>query len=265
METCERPLALVTGASSGIGAAFARRLAERGHDLLLVARRQGKLEDLAGELEPLGARSRVLDLDLTTPAGLARAEAAVSDGPPLEALVNCAGFGTRRRFVEIQRETTLAMVQLHVTAPVALTRAALPAMLRRGRGRIINVSSLASLFTTENYVTYSATKAYLNMFTEGLAAELRGTGVSAQVVLAGLTRTGFFDNPEFASFSYQMVPRGVWMSPEAVADAALGSRRTLTIAGWHNRAFVAAMRAPLLGRALGWTLGRLNERLGGLF
>jgi hypothetical protein len=253
-------LALITGASSGIGAAFARRLAADGHDLLLVARRAARLAELAAELHARHAvAAAALPADLSTLDGIDSVRRRIIDGPPLALLVNSAGFGTRGLFVEVEEQRTQAMVQLQAVAPVQLTRAALPAMLAAGRGRIILVSSLGGFFTTARYVTYSATKACINTFCEGLQAELSGTGVRAQAICPGLIRTEFFDGPDFANFRYQQVPSWVWMTAEQVVDETLASRETIFIPGRHFRAFAQALRTPLLGPALRWTLAKLNR------
>ncbi len=261
-----RPLALVTGASSGIGEAFARLLAADRHDLVLVARRGERLQALAEELSRTH-RITVLILvaDLSEPEELARVRREVAGGPALAMLVNAAGFGTRDTFVELDPTRTQAMIHLHVVTPVALARAALPAMLAARRGRIINVSSLGAFLTTARYVTYSATKAYVNMFTQGLAAELAGTGVTVQAVCPGLTRTGFFDSEELHGFRYQRVPQRFWMSSEEVARRALASRELIFIPGLHNRLLVEVLRTPLLGRAVGLGIEALAKRVDGLY
>lgn len=251
MTDSPRPLAAITGASSGIGAAFARRLASDGHDLLLVARRRERLAALARELgERHGIAAAVLAEDLATTAGIDRVGAALADGPAPAFLVHSAGFGTRALFAELEPGTPQAMNLLHVVAPVQLVRAALPRMLAAGRGRILLVSSLGGFFTTARYTTYSATKAYLNMFVEGLQQELRGTGVRAQAICPGLTRTEFLDTPAYAEFKYQQVPAPFWMSAEQVVEQALASRDVVFVPGWHNRLLVRAVQAPLLGTAL---------------
>jgi uncharacterized protein len=255
-----RPLALVTGASSGIGAAFARRLAAKGHDLVLVARRRQRLEQLAAELRARhGVQVAVIAADLSTAEGLETTRRAVVSGPPLALLVNSAGFGTRAFFAETDERCAQAMLQLHNAAPIQLSRAALPAMLAARRGRIINVSSLAAFFTTSRYVMYSATKACLNMFCEGLQAELLGSGVSVQAICPGLTRTEFFDTDEYRDFKYQQVPERFWMTPEQVVDEALASRAVIVIPGRHFRWFVEIIRAPLIGPLLRWALARANK------
>ncbi len=244
--------ALVTVASSGIGAAFARRLAAGGTTLTLLARREEKLAQLARELEGRCA-VELLACDLSSEAGIAAACARVEAGPPLDLLVSAAGFGTRGLFAEIEPERSMAMVRLHVHAGVRLTRAALPAMLARGRGAIVHVASLGAFLTTSRYVTYSATKAYLTTFCEGLADEVSARGVLVQALCPGLTLgTDFFESPEYASFRYERVPRAFWQRPEAVVEASLAALArggpTLVIPGLHNRALAALLRAPLLGR-----------------
>lgn len=256
----DRPLAVVTGASSGIGAAFARRLAADGHDLVLVARRRERLEALANEAGARhGVATRVVAEDLAQPDGIRRVATVVAEGPPPAFLVHSAGFGSRGLFAELDPATPRTMNLLHVVAPVELVRAALPGMLAARRGRILLVSSLGGFFTTARYTTYSATKAYLNMFVEGLQAELDGTGVRAQAICPGLTRTEFLDTPEYAEFKYQQVPDRFWMTAEAVVAEALASRETVFVPGRHNRWLVRAIQAPVLGRALRRALAAANR------
>ena len=255
-----RPRALITGASSGIGAAFARRLGADGHDLVLVARRRGRLEELARDLgRRHGVEAVVLPADLTASDDRQRVVAAVRDGAPLEVLVHSAGFGSRALFAEIDPRLPAAMDRLHVETPTELVRAALPAMLAAGRGRILLVSSLSGFFTTARYTTYSATKAYLNMFAEGLQAEIEGSGVRVQAICPGLTRTEFLDSAEYAEFKYQQVPAAFWMVAERVVDEAMASRDVVFVPGWHNRLFVRALRTPMLGDALRRGLARANR------
>ncbi len=266
MNTQTKPLSLITGASSGIGAAFARRLARRGHDLVLVARRAGRLEALASELErQCRVHSKIITADLSDPAGLETVESEIQAAPALAMLVCSAGFGTRGHFVDVDAQRSLAMIRLHVLAHVQLTRAALPAMVRSGRGRIIIVSSIGAFFTTAHYVTYSATKSCLNTFCEGLKAELAGTGVAVQALCPGLTRTEFMDGPDHAGFDYAKVPAFFWMTPEEVVEESLASGEVIFIPGLHNRLFVRAMKAPLVGDLLGWTIRTLNRGSGGLY
>ncbi|HEX3730147.1 MAG TPA: SDR family NAD(P)-dependent oxidoreductase, partial [Opitutaceae bacterium] len=190
-----RPLALITGASAGIGAVFARRLAERGHDLILVARREDKLREVARELEAAhGIRCEVLAADLVSDegqAGVAERIAAV----PLDLLINNAGFGSRGFFHLADLAVQERMHRLHVLATMRLTHAALQGMVARGRGAIVNVSSVAGFFATPGGASYSATKAWMNCFTEGIALELRllRSPVKVQALCPGFTYSEFHD------------------------------------------------------------------------
>jgi short-subunit dehydrogenase len=207
---------MVTGASSGIGAAFARRLAREGFSLILVARRLHPLQQLASEL----GGAETLAADLTLPEDLARVEARIASAGELELLVNNAGFGTRGRFWETPFEGQLSMHQLHVMATMRLTRAALAAMVPRARGGVINVSSVAAFGQSPGSVSYCATKAWMNSFTEGLDLELRATGspVRVQALCPGFTVTGFHDA---MGMSRQGIPAWLWLRAEDVVDASL--------------------------------------------
>ena len=164
--------AVITGASSGIGMAFAERLAAEGYHLVIAARRKNLLADLAEQLEGIhNVRVEPFAVDLSTLKGIGRLEQRIASDPHIEMLVNSAGFGTRGLYHEVARDRIEAMVNLHVMAPSRLIRAALPNMREAKRGYIINVSSIGAFLTTSRYVTYSATKAFLNMFTLGLAEE----------------------------------------------------------------------------------------------
>lgn len=193
-----RPCALVTGASSGIGRAFARRLARNGSHLILVARRQERLSELASEVETLGATAEIVVADLTTPEGLVVVEKRAAAGD-LTMLVNNAGFQAYRPFVELDPDVAEAQLFLHMTVPVRLCRAALPAMLGRSEGAIVNVASMLAFSAGMDQpfmpkrATYAGTKAFVTVFTETLAGELVGTGVRVQALCPGVVRTEFHD------------------------------------------------------------------------
>ncbi|HEY4393127.1 MAG TPA: SDR family NAD(P)-dependent oxidoreductase [Polyangia bacterium] len=220
-----RPLALVTGASAGIGQSFAVELAQAGHDLIVVARRRERLEALAQRLsEAHQAKVEVLVADLATPAGV-EAVAARAAAAPLELLVNNAGFGGYRRFVELDPKVADDLLSVHVRAVVQVSRAALPGMVARKGGGIINVASLLALSgtVTESFLparaVYAGAKAFLLTFTQILAAELAGTGVRAQVLLPGVVATEFHD---MQKMDLSKVPR---MSADDVARASLAGLR----------------------------------------
>jgi uncharacterized protein len=229
--------ALVTGASAGIGTAFATRLATRGDGLVLVARDRDRLESLAADLNTrYGVPAEVLVADLTAPAQLAIVEARLGDRDrPVDVLVNNAGFGTNGRFHELDRDIETREVALNVVALVRLTHAALAPMVERGSGGVLNVSSLAGGQPTPANATYGATKAFVTSFTQSAHEELRGTGVKITAVCPGFTRTEF---QERAGFDSSKVPGFLWQSAEEVAAgalAALDQNRALYVPGTLNR------------------------------
>lgn len=236
--------ALVTGASSGIGRAFAEGLARRGLDLVLVARRQGRLEALAADLESAhGRTSEVLAADLASAEPLAAVEARLADTDrPVDVLVNCAGFGSHGRFAELALDREAQMVRLNALAVTRLCGAALPPMLARRRGGIVNVSSLAGHQPIPLWATYAATKAYVTTFTRALTAETRRTGVDVMLLLPGFTHTEFQDHSGFDPGS---IPGPAWMTARAVAEHGLNDLekgRRESIPGVHNRVVAVATK-----------------------
>jgi uncharacterized protein len=259
-----RRLALVTGASSGIGTAFAAALAERGYDLILVARRRERLDQLAQSLGAArGVRIEPLAADLTQDQDLARVEQRIAAAVELELMVNNAGFGSRGRFFETDLAGQDQMHRLHVLATMRLTHAALAGMVARAKGGIINVSSVAGFWQAPGNVSYCATKCWMNSFTEGLALELAGarSPVKVQALCPGYTRSEFHDT---AGVSREHIGAGMWMSAEeVVAESLRGLDRgkTFVIPGWRYKAatflFKYAPRAILRGAAV-----RQQRRLG---
>ena len=197
--------ALITGASSGIGAEFARQLADRGYDLILVARRKDRLEQLAGEL-PTGAKVIARDLASDAaklPADVRRRRLQV------DLLVNNAGFGMRGRFAELDAERQAEMVRVNCEAVVVLTRAFLPAMIERGRGGVITVASTAGLQPLPYEAIYGASKAFATNFTEALHAEVRGTGVTALSVNPGPVPTEWQQVAGYEEVGGEMMPGAI--------------------------------------------------------
>jgi short-subunit dehydrogenase len=214
-----RPMAAVTGASSGIGKVFCERLAARGYDLIVVARDGNRLEALRADLEQRhGIAVEVFPADLTIDDDVSRLGGLLSGAERLALLVNNAGFGTRGTLADASPSQQEAMVRLHVLAPMRLSQAALPVMLKNRRGAIVNVSSVASFIYSPNNVNYCATKAYLTSFSLGLAAELRGTGVQIQALCPGFTRTEFHQRMKL---EVEEVPRWMWMSSTRVVESSL--------------------------------------------
>jgi short-subunit dehydrogenase len=234
-----RRAAAVTGASAGIGEAFARALARDGYDLLLVARRRPRLERLARELErEHGAHVKLMGADLTRPSRLRAVEDALETLPRLDLLVNNAGLGDFDPFRRSSRAREDAEVRLNVLAVVRLTHG----MVRRRRGAIINVSSTAAFAPCPNFATYGATKAFVNSFTEALHGELRGSGVRVQALCPGLTHTEIFEQ---AGVDTSGLPGFLWMEPVAVVEeslAALDRGQVVFVPGLGNRAVSSLVR-----------------------
>jgi short-subunit dehydrogenase len=248
--------ALITGASSGIGAAFARQLASKGYHLILVARRKERLRALAAELqEGYAIAADVLAADLSDSADIQRVERRITEIETLDLLVNNAGFGAPGRFVERDLGIQLDMIHVHIIATVRLSHAALPGMIARRQGGIINLSSIAAFVSLPGSATYSASKAYLNVFSEALQAELKGTGVQIQALCPGFTRTGFHYTPVYEASDSRPIPGPLWMSAEAVAAGslrALDRGKVIYIPGFKNRvlATLARYTPPWLVSAL---------------
>ncbi len=249
--------ALITGASGGIGAAFARRLASLGYNLILVARREQRLAALASQLQqsyPVSAEFLVADLSKT--AGITRVERRIAELESLHVLINNAGFGAPGQFVEeANLHKYLDMIHVHVIASTRLCRAALPQMIAQHNGRIINVSSLAAFMPVPGSATYSASKAYLNVFSGALQAELRGTGIKVQALCPGFTHTEFHDTPEYQGYDRSEIPELLWMSAEEVAAQSLNAldrNQVIFVPGFKNRllATVARRMPPSLLQSL---------------
>jgi uncharacterized protein len=248
-EPSETSTALVTGASSGIGAAIATSLAKRGHALTLVARREDRLTELASELhEDYGVRAGVVACDLADPAERDRLATKVTElDLEVEVLVNNAGFGSAGDFVDADRERQVEMVRVNCETVVDLSGRYLPAMAQRGRGAVINVASMAAFQPLPKNATYAATKAFVLSFTEALHHELKGAGVTASAVCPGPVRTEFMDAAGMERT--ESTPDFIWTSAEDVAEEAV-------------KAAEAGKRAVVPGRInyAGSLLGRYSPR-----
>jgi short-subunit dehydrogenase len=193
MTSPTRPIALVTGASSGIGAALARELARDGHDLVLAARTVAPMEELAAELQAHGAGSVIIPADLSSPGGAAAlAGAAETRGLAVDVLVNNAGLGAIGPFDQLDSLRLSEMLQVNIVALTELTHLLLPGMIARRRGRVMLVASTAAFQPGPRMAVYSATKAFVLSFGEAIAYELHGTGVTVTVLCPGATATNFF-------------------------------------------------------------------------
>lgn len=242
--------ALITGASSGLGERFADSLARRGYSLVLTARREDRLKAVAAHAKELGAPTvEIISADLAARDSAAAICQHLRDAKiEIDYLVNNAGFGTSGRFARLPLEREIEEIDLNVTALVALTRMLLPAMVERRRGTIINVASTAAFQAVPFMSTYAATKAFVMSFSEGLAGELAGTGVTVSALCPGPVKTEF---QAVAKNADSRVPPFVYLDAEKVVEqgiAAAASGRTVHIAGLLN--FITAESIRFIPRAL---------------
>lgn len=240
-----RKLAVVTGASSGIGAEFARALAAQGYDVALVARRLDRLQQLADDLSgKFHVQCTVLRADLTNDADLHTIEDFLAGAANLQLLVNNAGFGSMGRFAESPIESQDAMHRLHVLATMHLTHAALRNLTARDTGAIINVASVAGFIPRPGSTSYYATKAWMNCFTECIDLELKTSGskVRVQSLCPGFTYTEFHD---VLGVERNFISGGWWMSAEDVVKASLqglDQGQVFVVPGWRYKLLVSLIR-----------------------
>ena len=247
-----KTIALVTGASAGIGAEFCRQLAARCDVIIATGRRQERLQALADELAGQ-VEMHLLAVDLNTIEGRTRVIECLRQKGPVDYLINNAGLATVGSFAEVELESQQEMVDLHITATLALTRAALPFMIERGRGYIVNLSSTASFCGFATGMVYSASKAFLNVFSEGLQAEVAEHGIKVQSLCPGYTYSEFHDREGMtrSGFTREQIPQGLWMDAPEVVEmslAALEGDEIVVVTGEHNRAIARDMVQGQLAR-----------------
>lgn len=233
--------ALVTGATAGIGREFVRQLAERGHDVVLVARDRARLENVSDEIQrTYQVRTEILVADLGDRAQAGKvAERLADEARPVDLLVNNAGYALARPFLENDVEVEEELLEVLCRSVLVLSHAAARSMRGRGHGAIVNVSSVASFAAMGSY---SAAKSWVTVFSEGLATELAGTGVSVTALCPGFTHTEFHER---ARLNMSRLPASLWLEPDAVVRACLAdvSRgRALSVPGAQYKALVAMLR-----------------------
>jgi short-subunit dehydrogenase len=244
--------ALVTGASAGIGAEFCRQLAQRCEVIIAVGRRAEKLQELADELADKVEVHPVV-ADLETRLGITQVIEMLRQKGPVDYLVNNAGYSTMGNFAELELEPQQGMVDLHITATMALSRAAIPFMMERGGGAVINVSSLGAFNVLPGGAIYCASKAFLNSFSESLQAEVAIDDIRVQSLCPGFTWSEFHDREAMAGFDRGWFPEEQWQSAEQVVAeslAALTQERVIVVTGAHNQ--------PVAEKALEGQLHRLK-------
>jgi short-subunit dehydrogenase len=248
--------ALITGATAGIGAAFARRLAQNGHNLVLVARDTERLSHQAAELHDRhGVEAAVLTADLATEAGIGDVEQRLaSTRHPVDLLINNAGFGLKGSFLDVPMAEELRMLRVHCEAVLRLTSAAAAGMRERGRGGVINVASVAAFVPRG---TYGASKAWVVQFTQGAARDLAGSGVRLMALCPGFVRTEFHQR---AGMGTGNIPGWMWLDADRVVDTALkdlARRKTLSVPDPRYKALLGATK--LVPRS---ALGGISSRAG---
>jgi uncharacterized protein len=245
--------AVVTGASAGIGKAFAEQLAALGYDLVVVARREERLHELQEQVQrEHGVRVEVCPADLADEEQVERVALMLEQRDDVEVLVNNAGFGVSGRFHEADVVKNMDMIRVHVLATVRLTHAVLGQMVSRDCGYVINVSSLAGFLTAPGAVSYCATKAYLNSFSKSVQSELTDTAVRIQALCPGFTYSEFHDLPD-AKMDRSLLPRFMWMSADRLVRISLGAmkrRRVICVPGFVNRILALVLRSHVLDRKI---------------
>ncbi|MFC4149113.1 SDR family NAD(P)-dependent oxidoreductase [Micromonospora mangrovi] len=235
--------ALITGATAGIGAAFADRLAAEGWDLVLVARDRASLDATAAELaDRHGREVEPLPADLSTDDGCARVEQRLAEGSPVELLVNNAGISLNTSFLRSAVGDEARLLRLNVLAVLRLTHAALGPMVERGRGTVINVSSVAGFGPVMPGSTYSASKAWVTNFSESIAASVAPLGVRVMALCPGYTRTGYHER---AGIDMSRTPAWMWLRADEVVDEALRDLRkgkVVSVPTWKYKLAVAGLR-----------------------
>lgn len=227
--------ALVTGASSGIGEAFARQLAFLGDDLIIIARREERLKQLAAQLSSeQGIKVAVIVADLTKDADIGKVVQAIQEHDDLSILVNNAGFNVPGRFGDLSLDDALSITKLHIDTCLRLCHAVLPNMRKRHTGAIINVSSFGGFIPMPSSTIYNATKAFLISFSDSLAYEEVNNGITIQALCPGFTRTEIFQTAGYGKQYTALVPNFAWMSSEEVVStslAALAKKRHVVTPG----------------------------------
>ncbi|MCE7741242.1 MAG: SDR family oxidoreductase [Candidatus Heimdallarchaeota archaeon] len=244
-------IAVITGASSGIGEAFAIELASQGYDLVIIARRIEKLDELANKVGTnFGTNSDIIIADLSQSKEIEMVIGRLKEIEGIEVLVNNAGYGLSGRFADVDLQTQLDMITVHNIASYSLTRAVVPDMIKRDKGTIINVSSMSGLMPRFGNVAYTVTKAFLIVFSEALQEELSNTKIKIQALCPGMTHTEFHDEDKLPHFDKSTVPKNFWMTSEDVAKKslkALSRRKTIYVPGFRNRLLVGATNNFLIG------------------
>ena len=233
--------AFITGASSGIGAEFARKLAVRKYDLCRVARKKEKLDELSKELvRKYHINVKIIVADLCNKCDVSKLKKFLLDNE-IDLLINNAGFGLGSQFIHTSSKRNVDMINVHITASVVFSHAVLRNMLKNKGGKIINVASIAAWLPLTQNVLYRSTKMFLVSFTKALNAEVKSRGITVQVLCPGLTHTGFHSTDAYHGFDKSKLPAWLWMNPAKVVECSLrdlGRGKLVCIPGLKNKIIV---------------------------
>ncbi len=241
MNKKKKNFALITGASSGIGEAFARKLASQGYNLIIIARRKKRLQSLAAELqEKHSIRIEVLAADLTMEQDISKIEKKIAELNDISILVNNAGFGTRGYFAEVDITKSVNMIKVHIITSTRLTKAVLPQMIKQNSGAIINLGTLAVGLPNPGVTVYTATKSYLSNFSKSLQSEMnkKDLNIKIQVLCPGLTQTDFFNTEELGYQTLDSEDEYDIQLPDEVVEESLASltkEGVIVVPGSKNR------------------------------
>lgn len=232
--------AVITGASAGLGLSFAKKLAAYGFDLVLIARRKERLQEIATQLESeYSIQCEIIPADLAIVEDIEKIADSIKQISNLDILINNAGFATKGNFADVPVEKAMRMIHVHMTASMQFTYSALQIMRERKQGVIINVSSLGAFVLTPGNVLYDATKSFLTTLSENLSLEVRGTGIKIQALCPGFVRTEFHEVGDLQNFDRSSVPDYLWMTPDNVVSQSIKAleknRKTIFIPGWRHR------------------------------
>ena len=222
--------ALITGSSSGIGAEFARQLAQQGFNLILVARRKEKLDALSKTLQEKYSNDvEVLVADLSNISDNKQVISRINEIENLDILINNAGFGILDNFLQIERMKHVEMINVHFTSPVMLCHATIPGMVRRKRGVIINTSSIFAINKDSSLIMYTTTKSAVAIFSELLKVKVKGTGIFVQALCPGFTYTEFHDTDAMSGFQRSLYKAEQWMKAEEVVSLSLDAVKSKSV------------------------------------
>ncbi|MGL4595087.1 MAG: SDR family NAD(P)-dependent oxidoreductase [Thermoguttaceae bacterium] len=262
-------IAVVTGASEGLGKEFAVQLAKKGYDLLLIARRESKLNQVKDEITakfPVNVAIYVCDLSKSDE--VLRLEKRLEAEDSLELLVNNAGFGREGAFPNVDPDLEQEMIQVHIIALMRLCRAALIPMCKRKKGYIVNVSSVAAYLHGANCAEYMATKAYVRSFSKSLQCDVRPFGVRVQALCPGLIHTGFHATESMRGFKKDKTPRIVWLNSDFVVKSSLNSifktRNVVCVPSWRYKILLMLLCNPIGATISEWIYeyrAKMNQKI----